>query len=154
MLVVQAFDHQALPLEEVAGLEGIEGVQLIHLRPAGDLQCEGLGTLEVHVQVAAEHAATQFQADKRTDIGLGNPQVDVLGVDFQLGADRVQVDLAARLELALLAQAAVDLQGEGALIEAVEVLYIDIQRAQFQCHSRFYLAISQVPYSSCAVARP
>ncbi|KAF1018867.1 MAG: hypothetical protein GAK37_03768 [Pseudomonas sp.] len=144
VLVVQAFDDQALPFHEIARLEGIEGVQLIDLRLAGYLQGQRLGTFEVHVQVAAQHAAAQFQADERADIGLRHTQVDVLGVHFQLGADRAQVHLSARLYLALLAQAGVHLEGEGALVEAVEVLQVDVQRAQFQCDCRFDLAIGQV----------
>ena len=119
-------------------------MQLVNLGAAGDLKGQWLGAFEVYVQVAAEHAAAQFQANKRADIGLGDPQVDVLGVHFQLGADRVEVNFAGCLDLALLAQAGVDLQGEGALVEAVEVLYVDIQRAQFQRDCRFSLAVGQV----------
>ncbi|KIR20214.1 hypothetical protein PFLU3_43920 [Pseudomonas fluorescens] len=144
MLVVHALQHQALPLEEVAGLEGVQGMQLINLGAAGDLEGQRLGAFEVHIQVAAQHAAAQFQANKRADIGLGDPQIDVLGGHFQFGADGVEVNLTSRLDLALLAQAGVDLQGKGALVEAVEVLHIDIQWAKLQRDRRFGLAIGQV----------
>ncbi|MNO21106.1 hypothetical protein D3C76_108720 [compost metagenome] len=36
VLIVQAFDHYLLPLEEIAGFQGVEGVQLIDLRAPGD----------------------------------------------------------------------------------------------------------------------
>lgn len=144
MLIVHAFEHQALPFEEVAGLEGIQGVQLVNLCPARNLELQGISAFQVHIEIAAEHAATQFQADERADIGLGDPQVDVLGIHFQLGADRVEVDLAGRLNLALLAQARVDFQREWALVEAIEVLHIDVQRADFQRDRRLGLTVSQV----------
>jgi hypothetical protein len=38
VLIVQAFDDHLLPLEEVAGFQGVEGVQLIDLRAAGDAE--------------------------------------------------------------------------------------------------------------------
>ncbi len=117
---------------------------MIDLGTAGDLKGQWVRVFQVHIQIAAQHAAAQFQANKRADIGLGNPQVDILSIHFQFGADRAEVDLADRLDLALLAQPGVDFQVKGLLVEAVEVLHIDIQRAQFQGDRRFGLTVSQV----------
>lgn len=67
MLVVQAFQHQALPLEEVTGLEGVQGATGPP-GPAGYLEPR-VCAFEVHIQVTAEHVATQFQTNKR----IGRP---------------------------------------------------------------------------------
>src|SRR5471032_2985568 len=144
VLIIDTFEHQALPFEEVAGLERVQGVQLVDLSAAGDLKRQGLGALEVYIQVAAQHTAAQFQPNERADIGLSNPQVDVLGIHFEFGADRVEIDLAGCLNLALFTQAGVDLQGKRALVQAVEVLHIDVQGPQFQRYRRFGLTVGQV----------
>ena len=70
------------------------------------------------------------------DVGLRDAQVDVLGLHLELGADRGEVDLAIRRDLALLAHAGVELESERRTVEAVEVLQIEIQRRQVQRHRR------------------
>ncbi|MNZ93060.1 hypothetical protein D3C78_1121140 [compost metagenome] len=144
MLIVQAFDHDLLPLEEVAGFQGVQGMQLIDLGAAGDVERQGLGAFQVDRQIAAEHAAAQFQANERRDVGLGNPQVDVLGLYLQPGADRGQVDLAVGHDLALLAHAGIELEGKGRTVEAVEVLQVEVQRSQIQGDGRLCLSVSQM----------
>ncbi|MNN72773.1 hypothetical protein D3C81_1888360 [compost metagenome] len=113
MHIGQAVHIHLLPFDEVAVLDGVQGVQLVDLRLAGYGEGQWFGAFEVDLQVAGKHAATQLQADERADIGLRNTQIDVACADIEPGADRRQVDLATGLQLALLANAGVELEGEG-----------------------------------------
>ncbi|MNL40983.1 hypothetical protein D3C87_1633680 [compost metagenome] len=119
-------------------------MQLIDLGTTGDAERQWLGAFQVDGQITAKHAAAQFQANERADVGLGDAQVNVLGLHIQFGADRRQIDLAIGRELALLAHACVEPEQEGRAIEAVEFLQVEIQRPQFQCHGGLSLAVCQV----------
>jgi hypothetical protein len=44
----------------------------------------------------------------------------------------------------LLAHAGVELEGEGRLVEAVEVLQVEVERAHVQCHRLLLAAVGQV----------
>ncbi|MDT4826639.1 hypothetical protein FQZ97_599550 [compost metagenome] len=144
MLVVEAVEGQRLPFDEVAFLEGVEGVQLVDLGLAAHAEGQRLGALQVDVEVAAEQAAAQFQADERADVGLRHAQVDVAGLHLEAGADRRQVDLALGAELALLADAGIELEGEGRLVEAVEIAQVEVQRADVHGHRLGRLAVGEV----------
>ncbi|MCY1520346.1 hypothetical protein D9M68_551210 [compost metagenome] len=134
MLVVEAIHQQLLPFDEVAFLDGVQGVHLVDQRAAGNAQGQWLGALEVDIEVAVEQAAAQLQAHEGADVGLGYAQVDVAGLHLQLRRDGLELDLADRLHLALLAEAAIDAEVEGRFAPAVEVLEVQVQRAQFQLH--------------------
>ncbi len=112
MLIVQAFEHQLLPLEEVAGLQGVEGMQLIDLGFTCDAERQRFGAFQVDRQITTQHAAAQFETNERVDVGLGDAQIDVLGLHVQFGADRGQIDHAICCYLALLAHAGVELEVE------------------------------------------
>lgn len=144
VLIVQPFEHQLLPFHEIAGFQGVQGVQLVDLGAASHAECQGIDVFQVHRQVAAEHAAAQLQANERADVGLGDPQVDVLGLHRQLGGHRLQVDHAVGEDLALFAHSGVELEVERRLVEAVEVLHVDVQRADLQGHGRLGLTVRQV----------
>ncbi|MNZ72835.1 hypothetical protein D3C78_912240 [compost metagenome] len=103
---------QLLPFDEVTVLDGVQGVQLIDLSLAFNAEGQGVNVAEVDLEVAAQHATAQFQADVRSDIGLSNTQVDVLGADVELGGNRCQVDFTGSLQLALLAHTGIELEGK------------------------------------------
>ena len=140
----QAIDVHLLPFDEVAALDGVEGVQLVHLGLARDIEGQRCGVLQVDLEVAGEHATAQFQQDERADIGLCYAQVDIAGAYIQLGPYRRQVDLAGRLQLALLAYARIELEREGRLVEAVEALQVGVERADVQGYRFFLAAVCQV----------
>ncbi|MNO59116.1 hypothetical protein D3C76_496960 [compost metagenome] len=144
MHIGQAIDVDLLPFEEVAALDGVQGVQLVDLGFALDAEGQRLGALEVDVEVAGEHAAAQLQTDERADVGLGHTQVDIAGADIQPGRHRRQVDLPGGLQLALLADAGIELEREGRLVEAVEALQVEVQRADVQRHGLIAAAVGQV----------
>ena len=140
----EAVEGQLGPFDEVAVLDGIQGMQLADFGAAVDAEGQRLDALQVDRQLAAKEAAAQFQADERRDVGLGHAQVDVAGTDLEPGADRVEHHLAAGLDLAAVAEAGLELEVEGGLAEAVDVLQVEVQRADFQRDLGGRLAIHQV----------
>ncbi|MND82504.1 hypothetical protein D3C80_743380 [compost metagenome] len=142
--VGQPVKVELLPFDEVAILDGVQGMQLVDLRLAVNAEGQRINVAEVDVEVTAKHAAAQLQADVRGDVGLGDAQVDVLGADLELGGNRRQVDFTGSLQLALLAHAGIELEGEGRLVEAVEVLQVEVQRAHVQRYRLFLRTIGQV----------
>ncbi|MCY1284789.1 hypothetical protein D9M70_337060 [compost metagenome] len=144
MLVVEAIHQQLLPFDEVAFLDGVQGVHLVDQRAAGNAQGQWLGALEVDIEVAVEQAAAQLQAHEGADVGLGYAQVDVAGLHLQLRRDGLELDLADRLHLALLAEAGVEAEVEGRFAATVEVLEVQVERAQLQLHRLLGHPVGQV----------
>ena len=70
MAIIEAADSHLLPAHEIAFAQGIEGVQLVDPGIAADAQGQGFGALEFDIEVAAEQAAAQFQANEGTQICL------------------------------------------------------------------------------------
>ncbi|MNZ36712.1 hypothetical protein D3C78_541410 [compost metagenome] len=133
-----------LPFDEVAALQGVQGVQLGDLGRAADAEGQRLGALQVDVQIAGEEAAAQLQTYERDDVGLGDTQVDIPGGDLEPGADRIERYLAAGLHLAAVAQTGLELEGQRRLALAVEVLQIQIQRPDIQRDFRRRCAVDEV----------
>ncbi len=57
MLVVDTEQVELLPAQEVALLDGVQGVQLIDLGLAVDAESQGLGAGELYREIAVEQAA-------------------------------------------------------------------------------------------------
>ncbi|MNZ76371.1 hypothetical protein D3C78_948740 [compost metagenome] len=119
-------------------------MQLGDLRRAADAEGQWLGALQVDVEIAGEEAAAQLQAYERTDVGLGDTQVDVPGGDLELGADRIERYLAVRFQLAAIAQTGLQFQGEGRRALAVEILQVEVQWTDVQRHGGGGYAIGEV----------
>src|SRR5690606_8876312 len=126
--IIEAAHSDLLPAYKIAFTQGVQGVQLVDPGVAGDAQCQRLGALELYIEVTAEQAAAQFQANEGAEVGLRQAQVDVLGGDLELGSGRAQLHLPGCLQFALLAQTAVEPEVERLVTKAVEILQIEVQR--------------------------
>ncbi len=146
VLVVQPFELQLLPLQEVALFERVECVKLIDLRFAGNAERQRFGAFQVDRQIAAQHAAAHFQTNERADVGLGEAQVYVAGSYVKLCTDWVEVHIAGCSEVALFAQPGIKLKREGGFVKAVEILDVQIQRANIQSNRLLRYAICQVDH--------
>ncbi len=144
MVVLQALQLQSLPFEEVAILDGVQGMQLGDFGGAIHREGQGLAAGQRHVKVAAQQAAAQFQMDEGAQVGLCDPQVDVSGLYGQGAAGRLQLQLPLGLQRALSTDARRELQLEGRGPEAVEILQVEFERPEFQRHLGFGYAVGQM----------
>ena len=96
-LVVDAAEVQTLPFQQVALAGAVDNVQLVDMGVATNADVQWLQAFELYLQLAAEQAAAQLDAHQRFNVGARQLQVQVAGVDLQVGRERRQCNVAAGL---------------------------------------------------------
>ncbi len=144
VLIVDAFEPQSLPFDEVAVLQRVERMQLGDLGRTGCRKSKRFGSIQRQLQVAREHAAAQFESNEGCEIGLRHAQIEIPGANVEPTAQRSQLQLASSLQVALATDSGIQIDLERRFCLAVELSKGELQGREFEGNLLLGHAVSQM----------